>query len=79
MSGSQKITLYDNIIEAEKKDRIKLKLDLAEAINFAYSGSRSKKASDEYKRWREKLVNELYPESPRSTVWDKIAKSRKVN
>lgn len=61
--------------EIEKFEQIKYiknKLDIAEAVQFAYVGSKSKKGGQSYKSWQNKLFNKLrrLAEQKIHTIWD---------
>jgi hypothetical protein len=77
--------IYDREIELIEKKRILKQLDIAECINMAYIGSQAVQKGKTntnikmYSRWRRKKVDSLYPETKRSTIWDGIKKSGKIN
>ena len=74
MDGWQCLSLYNHIVEDKRKERLLMQLDIAEAINYSYIGSRTKKGSDDYRRWRDKKIKELYPDLPQATIWDGFKK-----
>lgn len=63
--------------EKERIDKILFKLNIAEAFNFAYTGSQADKTgncSRSYKDWRDSLINDLMPVDERAkqaTFWEK--------
>jgi hypothetical protein len=70
-------------MDNERKAHALNKLMVAEAINYAYVGSQPppkgkvNRGANAFKRWREKLLNSIYPNRKIETVWDRIKKRGK--
>ena len=84
MDYGQRNHILNYIAEKERIKRIVRKLEIAEAINFAYIGSQPKpknKANTgarQYASWRRKMIRQAYPDSnPKITVWDRLKKTKK--
>ena len=83
MDCGQRNHVLNYIAEKERVRRIVTKLEIAEAINFAYIGSQPKpknkanKGGSQYASWRRKMIRLAYPDSePKITIWEKL-KTRK--
>jgi hypothetical protein len=81
MDYRQQEAVIDKQIDYERKKKIEMQLLIAEAINFAYTASQPSKkrgqanpAVRQYKQWRKKKINILYPENSKPVVWNKLSK-----
>ena len=78
MDYLQKESIIHVIKENNRKKDIKNQLLLAECINSAYVGSQPKLKGttgahqQQFARWREKKIQELYPGYKKPTVWDSL-------
>jgi hypothetical protein len=84
MGVRQKITWTEKFLEKKERERNIFKLDIAECINYAYTGSQPplKKGQRHpgvkaYKRWRTNLFNLIYPKVKKQTIWDRLEKMQK--
>jgi len=68
--------IYQSQIEKEKQDRILMQLDIAEAVNFAYIGSRTSKGQGEYKQWQLEKKRKAFGDE-RPLIWGQ-RKNRKT-
>lgn len=68
--------IYQRQIEKERQDRIIAQLDIAEAVNFAYIGSRSNKGAGEYRHWQLEKKRKAFGDE-RPVIWGQ-RKNRKT-
>lgn len=70
--------LVQEIKKQELAKRLKQKIDTAQAFNYAYVGSKDKKASKRYGRWLNKLQKIIDKVEGRkvkqATVWDRMSR-----
>lgn len=83
MDIQQKNHALNYIAEEKRVERIVRKLEVAEAVNFAYIGSQPKpknkanKGAKSYAIWRRKMIRLAYPDTkPQKTVWDNLKRTR---
>ena len=77
MDTRQKNTLTLLSIEKKKKERLQRVLDFADACRMALVSVNYKNGTSIYKRWHNRLLNEINPKQIDS-VWDKIERNRKL-
>jgi hypothetical protein len=84
MSYRQKVSWLLVYRERKNRERLLRKLDLADAFNYAYLGSQppakkgqTNKNASEFKRWKRNIINKLYPNRKKYTIWDKVDKTKK--
>lgn len=74
--------ILDYALDLRKKERILNKLDVAEAINFAYLASQPKQKGKshvglrQYKKWIRRYYRILFPDQKVQTVWDKLPRRK---
>jgi len=79
MDYLQKESIIHIIKKNNRKKDIKNQLLLAECINNAYVGSQPKikgttgEHQQQFARWKEKKMQELYPDYKKQTVWDTLS------
>lgn len=63
----------------QEVDRLTVTLDIAEAFNVAYVGSKGGKNSGALKRWRSKMIGRITRllGQERKTAWDTMRKSKR--
>lgn len=86
MSIAQQQYIIEREVDLKKKRGLLYKLDIAEAINFAYIGSQPaqkhkvNRGLQSYQRWRRKIYREIDPELFKPVfLWDKLKKSKRIN
>lgn len=74
--------ILDYEMDLKMKRTLIQKLDIAEAINYAYIGSQPKpknkahKGYRLYKQWRRKLIRHLFPKKRQRTLWDNLSRKK---
>jgi hypothetical protein len=82
MSPDQFQYILEYSLDLKQKERILKKLDIAEAINFAYLASQPKQKGKvhvglrQYKKWIRRYYRILFPHQKVETLWDKMPKRK---
>lgn len=81
MSYGQARHICESERERNRKERLLLKLDIAEAVNFGYVGSQGgRKNARTYSRWRKSIYKLIYPESYKKqpVLWDRLGNKSSI-